>query len=185
MSSTTLFLDRDGVLNARLPGDYVASWEAFHILPGVLDALVFFAHYFGRIVVVTNQQGIGKGKMTAADLADIHQRFLAVVEATGGRIDGIYYCPDLASTPGNCRKPDPAMAWQAKRDFPEINFTNAVMVGDSASDIEFGHKLGMQTVLISGKSDEIHKLNALKGSIDMEYPSLSAYASALKRVAEL
>ena len=70
--SWTLFLDRDGVINRRLPGAYVQSWEAFHWLPGALEAIAGLTQNVGRAFVVTNQQGIGKGLMTVASLELIH-----------------------------------------------------------------------------------------------------------------
>jgi len=171
--SWTLFLDRDGVLNRRLPGAYVRSWEEFEWLPRVLDALALLSHSFGRIVVVTNQQGIGKGLMGEEELAEVHRRMLAAVEAAGGRIDGIYYCPDLASSPNNCRKPAPAMAIQAKQDFPEIDFRKSVIVGDSISDMQFGQQLGMYKVLITTKEEEANELRMLKSlQIEEQHTSL-------------
>ncbi|MEM7368380.1 MAG: HAD family hydrolase [Bacteroidota bacterium] len=148
-SDWTLFLDRDGVINRRLPEDYVKQWEEFHFLPGVKESLKRFGGQFGRIVIVTNQQGIGKGLMTEEDLAEIHHQMMGEIVATGGRIDRIYHCPALRSAPNNCRKPRPAMAYQAQTEFPEIVFSRSVMVGDSLTDIEFGKAVGMHTVWIS------------------------------------
>ena len=176
----TLFLDRDGVVNERLPGDYVRCWEEFRFLPGALEALRFFSGYFQYIVLVTNQQGIGKGLMTERDLADIHERMLSGIRAAGGRLDGIYYCPERSSAAGSCRKPGSAMAWQAKRDFPGIDFAHAVMVGDSASDMEFGLALDMQVVLIEGKEDDLERIKALSPQISLRFPDLASYADYLK-----
>lgn len=154
----TLFLDRDGVINERLPGDYVAQWPDFEFTPRALEALAFFATHFEHIIVVTNQQGIGKGQMSEAQLAEIHQKMIQEIGAAGGRVDAVYHCPDLSSVPNNCRKPAPAMALKAQADFPGIDFQTSIMVGDSVSDLEFGQNLGMYTVLIEGKSDELDKL---------------------------
>ncbi len=175
----TLFLDRDGVINERLPGDYVRCREEFRFLPGVLEALRYFSEYFQHIVVVTNQQGIGKGLMTEADLAEIHEKMLEEIQAAGGRLDGIYYCPERTTSSGSCRKPDPAMAWQAKRDFPDIDFGHSVMVGDSASDMEFGLALGMQVVLIEGKEEDAGKLKVLYPRIALRFADLAGYAGYL------
>lgn len=154
----TLFLDRDGVINERLPGDYVAQWSEFQFTPRALEALAFFAAHFQHIIVVTNQQGIGKGQMSEDQLAEIHEKMVAEIVAAGGRIDAVYHCPDLSSVPNNCRKPAPAMALKAQADFPAIDFQTSIMVGDSVSDLEFGQNLSMYTVLIEGKSDELDKL---------------------------
>lgn len=150
-NTSTLFLDRDGVINRRLPGHYVTHWEAFEWLPGVLPAIAAFSKLFARIVVVTNQQGIGKGLMSEAQLADIHRHMQKTVSAAGGRIDAVYFCPHLTSDKCNCRKPLSGMALQAKADFPAIDFSASVMAGDTSSDIQFGLNLGMTTVCIGSE----------------------------------
>jgi D-glycero-alpha-D-manno-heptose 1-phosphate guanylyltransferase len=144
--SWTLFLDRDGVINRRLVGDYVKSWEEFEFLPGALEGLAQLAEQFERIVVVTNQRGIGRGLMTELDLAVVHDSMMTAIQEAGGRIDAIYHCPDIDRTPGGCRKPDPGMALAAQAEFPEIDFRRSIMVGDAPSDIVFGQRLGMQVV---------------------------------------
>lgn len=183
MSFHTLFLDRDGVINERLPGDYVAQWTDFQFTPQALEAIAFFAGHFQHIIVVTNQQGIGKGQMSEEQLAAIHENMVAEIHKAGGRIDAIYHCPDLSSVPNNCRKPAPAMALKAQQSFPAIHFQTSIMVGDSVSDIEFGQNLGMYTVLITGKNDELEKLeravvNGLR--IDQHFESLWQFAEHLK-----
>lgn len=147
-ASWTLFLDRDGVINHRIVDEYVQRPEEFVFLPGVLEAISKFSQIFGRIVVVTNQQGIGKGLMTTADLESIHHKMATEVAKAGGRIDKIYHCPGLTAHQPACRKPLPGMAMDAISDFPEIDLSKSIMVGDSLSDIEFGRRLGMFTVKI-------------------------------------
>ncbi|RMG58141.1 MAG: HAD-IIIA family hydrolase [Bacteroidetes bacterium] len=148
--SWSLFLDRDGVINERLPGAYVTHWGQFVFLPGVPSAMAHFRSRFGRMVVVTNQQGVGKGLMRPADLAAIHDRMSTELVAAGARLDGIYACPDLRDQPHNCRKPAPALGQQAQRDFPDIDFARTIMVGDTPGDLAFGRNLGMYTVWVSG-----------------------------------
>lgn len=144
----TLFLDRDGVINRRLPNEYVRSIHDFEFLPGVLKVLNEFSKIFGLIIIATNQQGIGKGLMTKQDLDRLHREMLREIEKQGGRIDKIYYCSDLTQIPDNCRKPSPSMGIKAKKDFPKIKFEKSIMVGDSYTDIGFGQNLGMKTILI-------------------------------------
>jgi D-glycero-D-manno-heptose 1,7-bisphosphate phosphatase len=150
-----LFLDRDGVINRRLPAAYVQKWEEFEFLPGVLEAISGFSSLFRYIFIVTNQQGIGKGLMSEQALEDIHHHMRSDIEAAGGRTDGIYYCPHHKSLNCICRKPAPGMALQAKEQFPALDLSRSIMVGDSLSDMEFGKSLGMYTVLIQGKGEEI------------------------------
>lgn len=155
--SWTLFLDRDGVINKKLENDYVKSWEEFEFLPDTLSALRFIANFFGTIVVVTNQQGIGKELMTKEDLKDIHAKMLEEIEAAGGRIDRVYYCPDLEEEGSPCRKPEIGMALWAKRDYPDINYKKSIMIGDSASDLKFGLQLDMKTFMISEEQEAVDK----------------------------
>jgi histidinol-phosphate phosphatase family protein len=144
----TLFLDRDGTINTKLEDDYVKKWSEFEFIPGALESLSKFAKRFARIVIVTNQQGIGKELMTHEDLTDIHKKMMEVIEFYDGRIDQIYYCPFLAIHEPTCRKPMPGMAIQAQKDFPDIDFSKSIMVGDAISDVEFGTRLGMKTVML-------------------------------------
>ncbi len=158
---TTLFLDRDGVINVRIPGEYVRTPEEFVLVDGFSEAMARLAECFDCIVVVTNQAGIGKGLMTEADLSNVHAKLYTYTNLAGGRIDGIYYCPHTKNAGCDCRKPAPGMAWQAKADFPAIDFQHAWMVGDSVADLLFGQGLGMQTILITGKAEEIELVATL------------------------
>jgi histidinol-phosphate phosphatase family protein len=142
----TLFLDRDGVINQKLENDYVKALNEFEFLPGVLEALFDLKDWFSTIVIVTNQQGIGKGLMTELNLSWIHQYLMEEVENAHGKIDAIYYCPHLESDDCSCRKPGPGMAFQAKNDFKTIEFEKSIIIGDSQSDMEFGRTLGMKMV---------------------------------------
>jgi histidinol-phosphate phosphatase family protein len=142
----TLFLDRDGVINERIVGDYVKRVEDFHFMPGALNAIVELSKTFQRIIVVTNQQGIGKGLMTERNLLDVHRYMQSEVEKHRGKIDAAYFAPQLSAENSEMRKPNIGMAKQAQTDFPEIDFAKAVMIGDSDSDIVFGQKAGMITV---------------------------------------
>jgi len=143
----TLFLDRDGVLNREKEGDYIRNVSELALLPGVAEAMALLAPLFRRIVIVTNQKGIGRGLMTEADLAGIHAEMLRQVASAGGRIDRIYHCPDTdAESP--CRKPQPGMGLQAMRDDPGIDAARSVMVGNTLSDMGFGRALGSRTVFV-------------------------------------
>lgn len=143
----TLFLDRDGVINHEKALDYIYHWEEFVFYDGVLEALKIFAETFETIVITTNQRGIGKGLMTEADLEDIHTKMTAAIEKAGGRIDSIYYCSSLDNHHPS-RKPNPGMAWQAKKDFPAIDFNKSIMIGNNISDMDFGKNAGMHTVFV-------------------------------------
>ncbi len=152
-NSWTLFIDRDGVLNHEKKNDYIRNWEEFSFYEGVTDALSMLSKVFGVIVLVTNQKGVGKGLMTVEDLTNIHQNMLQEIEAKGGRIDHIFYCPDLDNDSPN-RKPNPGMAFQAKTIFPQIDFNKSLMIGNKLSDMGFGRNAGIYTVFVSTTNPE-------------------------------
>jgi len=156
----TLFLDRDGVINERIVGGYVTCWEEFKILPGVEEALKIFSALFGKIIIVSNQQGIGKGLMTEEQLDDIHTNFLERISLAGGRIDAMFYATNLADENSPMRKPGPGMALKAKDRFPGIQFEKSIMAGDSLSDMQFGKNLGMYTVFIGSCGNQKTKINS-------------------------
>jgi D-glycero-D-manno-heptose 1,7-bisphosphate phosphatase len=145
--SWTLFLDRDGVINNEIKDSYVLQWDMFQFADGVLEALPILAAKFGHIVIVTNQRCIGRGLLTVDGLNAIHETMVKEITAKGGRIDKIYFCPDVDSN-SPCRKPQNGMAMQAKADFPDIDFSRSMMVGNTLGDMNFGKNLGMSTVFI-------------------------------------
>lgn len=144
----TLFLDRDGVINEKIDNDYVKRPEDFKFIEGVLESLVCFKNSFNRIVIVTNQQGIGKKTMTVCNLEEVHSYMLKTAEEFGAPIDKVYFAPQLASENSIDRKPGIGMGLKAKQDFPEIDFKKSLLIGDSESDIEFGMNLGMKTIML-------------------------------------
>jgi histidinol-phosphate phosphatase family protein len=117
-------------------------------LPGAIDAIACLGSQFRYVIVVTNQQGIGKGLMTSIDVALIHDYIIWQVKTAGGHIDRIYCCPSLDSAHDPNRKPGIGMGVQAKRDFPDINFSRSLMIGDSESDMLFAERLGMSRIFI-------------------------------------
>ena len=172
----TLFLDRDGVINKRLPGAYVKDIAQFEFIDGVPQAIELLSSIFGVLVVVTNQQGVGKGLMTENDLDTIHKYMLTELQKIGGRIDKVYHSPFLESSGHYTRKPAVGMGMKAKKDFQGIKFTKSVMVGDSLSDMVFGKRLKMTTVFIG----DIAKARQHPRLIDFIYPDLITFAHLFK-----
>lgn len=138
-----IFFDRDGTLNCRLDG-YVTQTRDMRLLPGAAEA-VAIANTLGRVVVVTNQQGIGRALMTFAQLDLVHAELRAQLAASGAHIDAIYVCPHLEGT-CSCRKPGTGLFLQALADAPEIAPHNCVVIGDKPSDLRPGLELGMQAI---------------------------------------
>jgi D-glycero-D-manno-heptose 1,7-bisphosphate phosphatase len=168
-SSWTLFLDRDGVINQRNFNGYITSVENFHFTPYFLDTIPLLSKIFGKIIVVTNQQGVGKGEMSIEKLHEIHTFMQQAIQKQGGEINHVMSATNLKNTINDRRKPLPNMALEAKIIFPGIDFTKSVMIGDTNSDIQFGINLGMKTILVKSKEKvtakadlEIEDFNELK-----------------------
>lgn len=170
----TLFLDRDGVINEEVVGDYIRNWAEFQFRPGSLEALKQFVPLFKRIIVVSNQRGVGKGLMTMDELNYITQSMLLKIEEAGGKIDAVYYCTSTDNKDIN-RKPNRGMALQAKEQFPEIDFTKSVMVGNMPGDMWFGRNIGAYTVYLPTRPEE----NPDDSTVDASYKDLLAFASDL------
>jgi histidinol-phosphate phosphatase family protein len=147
----TLFLDRDGVINVKLDGQYVKNTDEFEFMIGAETAISKLSKIFNRILIVTNQQGIAKGIMSDKDLGVLHDYMLFELKKNGGVIDKIYYCPHLAAENCSCRKPNPGMIQQAIIDFPEIKVEDSYLIGDSDTDILAGNKTGLITVKVDNE----------------------------------
>lgn len=143
----TLFLDRDGVINVLRPNDYVKTWDEFVFREGMLERLSLWSSRFRHIVIVTNQRGVGRGRMSQEDLDTIHHKMVEEISRHGGRIDRIYVCTAVEDT-DECRKPNIGMALAAKHDFPEIDFSRSLMIGDSPSDELFARRAGMSFLYV-------------------------------------
>jgi D-glycero-D-manno-heptose 1,7-bisphosphate phosphatase len=174
--SWTLFLDRDGVINHEKHLDYILHKDEFRFYEKVTDAIRIFDSFFEIIVMVTNQKGVGKGLMTVEALHDIHGYMLTEIENAEGRINKVYYCDDLSDDHPN-RKPNPGMAFQAKKDFPQIDLSTSIMVGNKLSDMRFGRNAGMHTVFLATTNPETPFPHP---DIDLRYNSLFEFASALQ-----
>ena len=175
--SWTLFLDRDGVINYEKKNEYVLNWDEFIFMPGVKDALKILNDYFGVIVIITNQKCIGKGLITIEDLQQIHQNMLQQIEAAGGRIDNIYFCPDLEDNSPN-RKPNAGMALQAINDFPQIDVTKTIMVDNKLSDMQFARNAGVASVFAATTNPETAFPHPF---INMRFNTLLEFAEALTK----
>lgn len=171
----TLFLDRDGVINIERNNDYVYKPDQFVFDENVLEILEKSASLFSKIIVVTNQRGIGRGLMTTQNLNDVHNFMLKEINKHSGRIDAIYFAPDRSDDAPN-RKPNTGMADQALKDFPQINFDKSIMVGNNISDMEFGKRMKMKTIFLCTTSKE----NSEHPLIDFSINNLSELFTILQ-----
>ena len=142
----TIFVDRDGVVN-RNRDDYVKCWEEFEFLPGSLAALRALAKRQVRVIVVTNQSAVGRGIISEDELAAIHRRMTAAVEAHGGRIEAVLCCPHAPDDGCHCRKPRPGLLLEAIRRFG-VDPSAACFIGDSVSDLKAAQRAGIPFIMV-------------------------------------
>jgi D-glycero-D-manno-heptose 1,7-bisphosphate phosphatase len=143
------FLDRDGVLNRKMPeGEYVTTPEQFELLPGAVEGLRLLAEAGYRLIVVTNQRGVSRGRLTLPELASIHQKMQHLLASGGVVLDAVYFCPHASAECG-CRKPEPGMLLRAFADYPDLVPAECVLFGDSASDIEAARRAGVPSVRVT------------------------------------
>lgn len=148
-----VFLDRDGVIN-RFPGKglYLTRKEDFQFLPRTLTAIRLLSQAECELVVVSNQGGVSRGLMTLEELNAMTQQMLEAIRGQGGRIDQVHYCLHQTSDACECKKPKTALFEKTLRGRRGV-FNSIYMIGDSEEDIQAGHAVGCQTVLVlSGRS---------------------------------
>ncbi|MEO8110964.1 MAG: HAD-IIIA family hydrolase [Ginsengibacter sp.] len=170
----TLFLDRDGVINEEKHLDYIHTWDEFKFYAGVKEAIKIFTEKFGRIFIVTNQRGVAKGVTKAEDLDLIHKNMLQELTLAGGRIDKLYFCAEMESPN---RKPNPGMGLQAQKDFPEVDFSKSIMIGNTLSDMKFGRNVGVAVNIFLPTTRK--DVDLKHEDIDLFFPDLLAAARAL------
>ena len=154
--------------------DYIHTWDEFKFYDGVKEALEIFNKKFRTIIMVTNQRGVAKGLTKLEDLELIHKNMLQEIEDSKGRIDKIYFCTDMES---ENRKPNPGMGLQAMKDFPEIELSKSIMIGNTLSDMKFGRNVGIAINIFlptTRKDVDTHD-----DSIDLVFDDLVSVAKAL------
>lgn len=159
-AARVVLLDRDGTLN--VPVDrYVMRAEDLVLLPHAAEA-VALANTLAEVVVITNQQGVGRGLMSSSDLDDVHRRLRNLLAAEGAHLDGLYVCTHLAGT-CDCRKPLDGMFRQVLADRPTVQATDCAMVGDAPSDVLPALGLSMRAFLVC--RDEVQRAAAPAGAV--------------------
>jgi D-glycero-D-manno-heptose 1,7-bisphosphate phosphatase len=150
-----VFLDRDGTIN-RDSSDYIKGREEFEFLPGSLDAIRNLTVNGFVNIVITNQSAVPRQLVSLDELGAIHNMMARTVALNGGEIKDVFFCPHMPQDECDCRKPEPGMILQAREKYA-IDLTTAVMVGDSAKDIECARRAGCgRAVLVrSGINDDV------------------------------
>ena len=141
-----VFLDRDGTLMEDV--GYPRDPADVRLLDGAAEALVSLREAGFRLVVVSNQAGIGRGLITPEEARRVHERLVAELERRGARLDDARYCPHAPDAGCDCRKPAPGMLLAAAEDLG-LDLGASFMVGDKAIDVEAGRRAGCRTILFA------------------------------------
>ena len=154
-SIRAVFLDRDGTINHDKKG-YMHKKEDFKLIPGAHEALKKLSASDYKIIIVTNQGGIGKGYYTLREMHALHDWMLKDFAKKGIRIDEVYFCPHHPDDNCGCRKPMPGMLLKAAKKFG-LNLSQSWMIGDKESDIGAGREANTKTIKLPGPVSKQHK----------------------------
>jgi D-glycero-D-manno-heptose 1,7-bisphosphate phosphatase len=144
--SPAIFLDRDGVIiHNRV--NYVRSWQDVRLYAHAVPALVSLRHSPYKLVIVTNQAGVGKQLFSLDTVKAINDGIVACIQAAGGKIDGVFVCPHRSDEQCNCRKPKPGLLLQAAQAL-SIDLSRSYMIGDALTDIEAGQRAGVKAAIL-------------------------------------
>ena len=170
-------LDRDGVINHD-SDNFIKSPEEWRAIPGSLDAIARLNQAGYRVVVATNQSGVGRGLFGMTMLTAIHEKMFKALGQVGGRIDAVFYCPHAADSNCDCRKPKPGMLVQIGSRFG-VDLKDVSAIGDGLRDLQAAHAVGARPVLVlTGKGEKTHRAGNLPPGT-VVYPDLAFAVSAL------
>jgi D-glycero-D-manno-heptose 1,7-bisphosphate phosphatase len=174
-----VILDRDGVINYD-SDQYIKSPDEWRPIPGSLDAIARLTQWGWRVVVATNQSGVGRGLFEMDTLNAIHDKMMRAVAQAGGRIDAIFFCPHTNADKCACRKPKPGMLQEIAQRF-NADLAGVPAIGDSLRDLQAAIAVGAQPMLVlTGKGQKTHADPALPVGIPV-FPDLAAAVATLTR----
>ena len=191
-----IFLDRDGVINEIVFHEDVEVLDSpfnihqVSIIEGAFEAIAIFGQLGFKVLVVTNQPGAAKGKMSLVRIEEVNQHIVNLASKSGANIDQVYCCPHhpIGSPKGDptlikpckCRKPDTGLLLAGINEH-QIDVNSSFMVGDSISDIQAGKAIGMKTILVGGMKCDARRLYEEKDCLpDLVFKDLAQFAHSLK-----
>jgi D-glycero-D-manno-heptose 1,7-bisphosphate phosphatase len=145
-----IFLDRDGLINKD--NEYISTIDNFEFIPRTIDALKKASQSNYKLIIITNQSGIGRGYYTIEDYKKVEKYMLDYFEKNNIKIDKVFFCPHNIDEGCECRKPKTKFFMQSQKEF-NIDLTQSFMIGDKTADIKAGHDAGCKTILVkTGKA---------------------------------
>lgn len=172
-----IILDRDGVINYD-SNEYIKSPEEWRPIPGSLEAIARLNHAGFRVVVATNQSGLGRGLFDMAAMIAINEKLHRSLAHVGGRVDAVFYCPHTADSDCNCRKPKPGLLMEIGQRFG-VELTGVPCVGDSLRDLQAAQAVGAQPILVLSGKGELTLRQGNFPSNTVIFPDLAFAAAAL------
>lgn len=174
-----IILDRDGVINFDSE-EYIKTPDEWIPIPGSIEAIADLLRAGHRVVIASNQSGVGRGYYTLATLEKIHEKMQQLIESHGGHLSGIYFCPHTPEDNCNCRKPKPGLLLAIKKDFPaEFQSNQVVLVGDSLRDIQAAQAINCPAVLVqTGNGAHTEPQNPVMKNINI-YKDLRDFADTV------
>jgi len=165
-----IFIDRDGVINCRRPGDYVLDWPQFEFMPGIRRALKQLSSLGLPMIVISNQAAVGKGLLDLAGLREITAKMYRALAADGTLLTAAYYCTHKPDENCACRKPKPELLFRAADDF-KVDLSRSIFIGDSETDVQAAYAVGCASILFKSdaslkSASSIELLNA-RGAEDL------------------
>ncbi len=185
MKNKAVFLDRDGTIIRE--GEYLADPAGVEILKGAASGIKALRQAGFIVIVATNQSGVARGFFTEQDMQRVNERMQELLAAEGAELDGIYYCPHYPEGKVReyvqvcyCRKPGPDMLFTAAQE-RNIDLFKSWVIGDKATDIEFGFKQGLRTILVLTGYGRETQTKGFSSSLkpNLIVPDLEAAASAI------
>jgi len=172
-----IVLDRDGVINHD-SDQFIKSPDEWRPIPGSLEAIARLNHAGYRVVVATNQSGMGRGLFDMSTLNAIHEKMHRALAQVGGRIDAVFLCPHTADAGCECRKPSPGLLREAGHRF-NVDLVGVPVIGDSLRDLQAAESVGARPMLVlTGKGERTLRDGAFPKHTAI-YPDLAFAASAL------
>ena len=172
-----IVLDRDGVINHDSE-NFIKSSSEWRAIPGSLEAIARLNQAGYRVVVATNQSGVGRGLFGMTELTEIHDKMFKSLNQVGGRIDAVFYCPHAADSHCDCRKPKPGMLREVASRFG-ADMQNVPVIGDGLRDLQAAHAIGARPILVlTGKGEKTHGAGDLPPGTSV-FPDLAFAVTAL------